>query len=226
MTTPTDLREASFRPVRPQRRDPGGIGWILVTIGLTLVALLAISPSGYVIEQPGPVYDTLGSVGSGDDATPLIRIPGEETYETTGSLDLLTVSVTGSPTRAPDLLQVALAWFDRTKSVQPLEAVFPPGTTTEQRDQQARLQMQNSQQEAVAAALTELGYDIPRELTVQSIQSGAPAEDSWRRAIRSSRSTARRPTTCPRSAGRSPRTARPSPPRSASCATGNRAPST
>jgi PDZ domain-containing protein len=177
VTTPTDLREAAFSRVDPRpRSDRGRLGWLLLTIALALVVLMGLTPSGYVIERPGPVYDTLGTTGKGDAAVPLIRIPGQQTFDTSGALDLLTVEVTGTPTSSPDLLQVALAWFDPTKSVQPIDSVYPPGMTQQQRDQQSRLQMDNSQQEAVAAALTELGYDIPRTLTVQNVQKGAPAE--------------------------------------------------
>jgi PDZ domain-containing protein len=177
VTTPTDLREASFRRLDPPpRRDWVRIGWVLVSVALALVVLMGLTPSGYVIETPGPVYDTLGKTGEGDAAVPLIRIPSQKTYDTDGTLDLLTVEVNGTPTRSPDLLRVALAWFDPTKSVQPLESVFPPGVTQTDRDRQSRLQMDNSQQEAIAAALTELGYDIPRTLTVASVEKGSPAD--------------------------------------------------
>ncbi len=175
VTTPTVQRPRAARRPEPRRpADRSSIGWTLLTIALTLVVLLGLSPSGYVIEQPGPVYDTLGSQGA--DGEPLIRIDGAETYPTDGSLDLTTVTVVGSPRGTPDLIRTALAWFDPRKSVKPLEAAFPAGVSSEERDEQSRLQMQNSQQEAVAAALTELGYDIPRTLTVEGVVEGAPAE--------------------------------------------------
>src|SRR3954471_2846456 len=172
--TPTDLRPPTDR--RPQRPpiDRRRLGWVLLTLGLGLVVLLATSPSGYLIEQPGPVYDTLGDQAPGGGA--LVSIDGAKTYPTDGTLDLTTATVVGSPNGTPDLLRVALAWFDPTKSVTPLEAVFPPGVTSKQRDDQSRLQMQNSQQEAIAAALTKLGYDIPRTLTVDSVVKRTPAD--------------------------------------------------
>jgi Lon-like protease len=175
VTSPTDLRARPARRPEPRRPvDRTRLGWTLLTIALALVVVLGLSPSGYVIEQPGPVYDTLGDQGA--DGEPLIRIDGADTHPTDGSLDLTTVTVVGSPRGTPDLLRVALAWFDPRKSVKPLEAAFPAGVSSEERDEQSRLQMQNSQQEAIAAALTELGYDIPRTLTVQGVVEGAPAE--------------------------------------------------
>ncbi len=172
MTTPTDLRRPA--PPRSPRTpaDRSRLGWTLVTVAIALVVLLGVSPSGYIIEQPGPVYDTLGEL----EGEPLISIDGEQTFETDGTLDVLTVTLVGSPARTPDLLHVALAWFDPRRSVKPLEAAYPPGLTTEESNEQGRLQMENSQQEAVAASLTELGYDIPRTLTVRGIEEDFPAD--------------------------------------------------
>jgi PDZ domain-containing protein len=178
VSTPIDPREERELPfsARPTgRTDRSWIGWLLLTLALVLVVLMALSPSAYVIEQPGPVYDTLGETEHAGENVPLIDVPGQKTYPTKGTLDLLTVSVVGTPAAPPDLLQVALAWFDPSKSVQPLSAIYPSGTTSEQRDDESRLQMENSQQEAIAAALTELGYDIPRTLSVQSLLDGSPA---------------------------------------------------
>ncbi|WP_307807365.1 S16 family serine protease [Naasia sp. SYSU D00948] len=172
MTSPTDLRQAVPLRSLPPRRDRSRLGWVLVSVAVALVVGLGVSPSGYVIEQPGPVYDALGSL----EGDPLITIEGEQTYETDGSLDVLTVTVVGSPVRTPDLLRVALAWFDPRRSVKPLEAAFPTGYSVEESETQSRLQMENSQQEAVAASLTELGYEIPRTLTVQAVEAGLPAE--------------------------------------------------
>lgn len=48
------------------------------------------------------------------------------------------------------------AWFDRTRSVIPVEAIFPPGISSEDRDAQNQAAMVDSQQDAIAAALVEL----------------------------------------------------------------------
>jgi PDZ domain-containing protein len=184
VTSEMDLREAPFRRPEPrQPGDPARLGWLLVTVALALVLLMALSPSAYVIEGPGPVFDTLGSTGEGTAKAPLISISGAKTYETSGSLDLLTVQISGR-TRAPNLLQVAFAWFDPSRSVQPLESVYPSGTSQKEQDAASRLQMANSQQEAVAAALIDLGYDIPRTLTVQSTVAGGPAADVLKKGDR------------------------------------------
>ncbi|WP_233255693.1 YlbL family protein [Naasia lichenicola] len=158
--------------------DTVSIGWVMVLVALVITLVLALLPSAYVIEQPGPVFDTLGvSNDDSGDAVPLIDIPSETTYDTTGSLDLLTVSIVGSPGSTPRLLDLALAWFDPSKSIQPLESIYPVGVSSTDRSEESRIQMENSQKEAVAAALTELGYDIPSTITVLAISDGTSAAD-------------------------------------------------
>lgn len=167
-------RGAPVGRIRPSRRER--IGWGAVAVAVVLGLIIALLPSPYVIQQPGPVFDTLGSVEVEGEEIPLITIPDEETFPTDGSLDLLTVSAVGRPGRTPGWLDVVVAWFDPRRAVVPVEAVFPPGVSEEDRDTQNEAQMVDSQQDAIAAALVELGYEFPREVVVQGIGEGAPAE--------------------------------------------------
>ena len=130
----------------------------------------ALLPSPYVIEQPGPVYDTLGTAEHDGEEVPLIEIPDAETFPTDGELNLLTVTVrrpagadarTGSRCSAPG--------STARRSVVPVEAIFPPGVTDADRDAQNAAAMVDSQQDAIAAALVELGYDFPRDVTVAGV---------------------------------------------------------
>ncbi|MFF1634048.1 PDZ domain-containing protein [Leifsonia sp. NPDC058248] len=164
--------------VAPPRRVV--IGWSLVALAFVLTLILALVPAPYVIEQPGPVYNTLGKdqlVGAtpSPDAKPLITIPDKTTYPTAGSLDLLTVSVVGNPDQRPNWFEVARAWFDPSQAVLPVDVVFPPGTTTEQSNAQNAALMVDSQQDAVAAALNDLGYEFPEAVAVKQIIKGSPA---------------------------------------------------
>ncbi|GAA2463108.1 YlbL family protein [Agromyces soli] len=151
------------------------IGWAAVSTALVIGVVFALLPSPYVIEQPGPVYNTLGSQEHDGEERPLIAVPDEQTYPTDGELNLLTVSVVGKPGRTPNWLEVLGSWFDRTKSVLPVEAIFPPGISETDRDQRNQAAMVDSQQDAIAAALVELGYDFPREVTVTGSAEGTPA---------------------------------------------------
>jgi PDZ domain-containing protein len=177
-----DDSQPEFGPSR-QRIAPSKrviAGWVSIAIAAVVTLVLVVVPAPFVIEQPGPVFNTLGTdqqVGAkpSDDAKQLISIPGQKTYPTAGSLDLLTVSVVGNPDQRPSWSEIVGAWFDPSRAVLPVDAVFPPGTTTEQSNAENAALMVDSQQDAVAAALNELGYDFPEAVAVKQVIKGTPA---------------------------------------------------
>ncbi|GAA1833839.1 YlbL family protein [Agromyces salentinus] len=162
-------RRGAARPLRER------IGWWAAVTATIIGLVFVFVPSPYVIERPGPVYDTLGTAEHEGEEIPLIEIPDEETFPTDGELNLLTVSVVGRPGSTPTWFEVLGAWFDRQQSVVPMEAIFPPGLSNEDRDAQNTAAMVDSQQDAIAAALVELGYEFPREVTVSGILEDGPA---------------------------------------------------
>ncbi|GAB2817018.1 PDZ domain-containing protein [Alpinimonas psychrophila] len=183
------------RSTREERRRSAGIGLL---VGSVIVALtLAVVPSPYVVEQPGPVFDTLGVVTvnapvdaatssqtSAQTATgetqktkiPLITISGATTFSTTGALDLLTVSVLGNPENLPSWMEIIGAWFDPSKAVVPASAIFPSNESQQERDAANTTLMTDSQQDAIAAALTQLGYDVVAGIEVDGFSENSPAE--------------------------------------------------
>ncbi|WP_139417639.1 PDZ domain-containing protein [Agromyces laixinhei] len=173
----SDEPSSAPRTSRERRPLSERIGWIALSVAIVIGIVFVLIPSPYVFAQPGPVYDTLGVAENGDgEEVPLIEIPDETTYPTEGELNLLTVSVLGRPGRTPSWLEVIGAWFDRTRSVAPIEVYFPPGVTSEDRDAQNEIAMVDSQQDAIAAALVELGHDFPREVTVAGLLDDSPAD--------------------------------------------------
>lgn len=179
---PPSRAAAGDVPTVPARRVATvTVGWLLLAAGVIGALVLGLLPAPYVVERPGPVFDTLGDVGVGDDTVPLIEIPDERTYSTSGSLDLLTVNIQGSRQEPLTWVDVALAWFDRSKAVVPVEAVYPDGVSDEQSDEQSRVEMENSQKEAVAAALRDLGYDVPGTVIVEDVVPGLPADGELER---------------------------------------------
>ncbi|MGW9156605.1 MULTISPECIES: YlbL family protein [unclassified Microbacterium] len=154
-----------------------GLGvWALI-VALVALVVLTFLPSPYVIQRPGPVYDTLGTATDKDgDEVPLIKVEGAETFETAGTLDLTTVQVVGNRERTPSWFELALAWMDSSRAVVPLDSVFPEGVTTEQRDERNATLMVDSQHEATAAALNELGYDTGAEVVVVEAVADSPAD--------------------------------------------------
>ncbi|NUU07506.1 PDZ domain-containing protein [Leifsonia sp. C5G2] len=182
MTLFSDDDPALYRQ-EPERVAPPKrviVGWVAIAVAVLLALVLAFVPAPFVIEQPGPVYNTLGTdqkVGAApsDGAKPLISIPGQKTYPTKGSLDLLTVSLVGNPEQRPSWVEIVGAWFQPSKAVLPIDSVFPPGTTTEQSNAQNAALMVDSQQDAIAAALNQLGYTFPEHVAVKQLIPKTPA---------------------------------------------------
>ena len=167
---------ADSDPVAPPRRSRSStIGWSLILLAMLVTIVVALVPSPYVIEQPGPVFDTLGEVEVGGEAVPLIDIQNATTYPTEGSLNMLTVSINGNRDNRLNWFQVASAWFDSSKAVVPIDNVYPEGVTVEQSNEQSQIDMQNSQQEAIAAALTDLGYEFSTSLEIVDVSTDKPA---------------------------------------------------
>lgn len=161
-------------PEQGARSQLVGQGLVLAAFLATL--LLAISPTPYVVERPGPVYDTLGTVEIDGEEVSVISVEGAETFPTEGRLDLLTVYLDGSRERPLDWIDVIVAWFDPTRTVLPVDAVFPDGQTQDEADEESRADMRLSQEHAIAAALDALGIDYGSTVVVASVSPGGPAE--------------------------------------------------
>jgi PDZ domain-containing protein len=159
-----------------------------VTFGVAafLLAGLLITaarlPVPYVVLSPGPVTDTLGDVPHGEGVNgssggPVIRISGAKTQPSTGHLFLTTVGVLpGSCSAHPPLLDAIKAWFSSTKTVEPQQVQCPPGESSQAVQQQGIDEMAQSQNDAIYAALTELGYkSTGNAVFVESVDSGVPA---------------------------------------------------
>lgn len=158
-----------FPDVRPRRLRRAGWGALTAT---ALAALgLAFVPSPYVVEVAGPTYDTLGETESG----PLIAIDGAETFPTEGELRLLTIALYGNPQRPLSWIDVAQAYLDPADSIIPMDAAFPADVTVEESNEAGRIEMQNSQQAAVAAALLHEGFEVDSDVRVAGVIPNAPA---------------------------------------------------
>ncbi|PNW07721.1 ATP-dependent serine peptidase containing a PDZ domain protein [Microbacterium testaceum] len=171
----------SVVPAPRQRWRRGTVvGVWSLTVAVIVLFVMTFLPSAYVIQQPGPVYNTLGTTASADgQQVPLISVPeGDEKDSTsTGQLDLLTVQVSGNREHTPSWIELASAWFDRSRAVVPIDRIFPAGQSTEQRNTENAALMTDSQLEASAAALRELGYDVPQQIAVGTIDDSGAAKD-------------------------------------------------
>jgi len=174
-----------LEPPRP-RATPAQRRWrwgsALVAGSVILTVALTATPAPYVIEQPGPTFNTLGTVSVAvedsdkKEKVPLITIDGATTFPTEGNLNLLTVNVLGVPGSLPSWGDIILAWFDSSKAVVPVDAVFPPNITNDDRQKENTALMVNSQHDAIAAALTYEGYEVVSGIEVLGFAEDSPSE--------------------------------------------------
>ncbi|WP_442858399.1 YlbL family protein [Arthrobacter sp. 8AJ] len=143
---------------RPGRRLSTMMVAGLAALGLGIA--VGTLPVPYVIESPGPTYNTLGE----SQGHPVINVSGHETYPAAGSLDLTTVYVDGGPTGSVSILNAFSAWLDNSKAVYPVELIYPTGTTKEEAQEQSAVAMATSQENAVASALNELKIPFGQQL--------------------------------------------------------------
>ncbi|MDJ0355552.1 PDZ domain-containing protein [Paenarthrobacter sp. PH39-S1] len=158
----------------PQRPRDGRFITMIVS-GVLAVALCIVAlslPVPYVIESPGPTFNTLGK----DSGKPVIQVSGHQTFPADGQLDLVTVSVSGGPNSNVNVVEAYRAWLDSSRSVIPEELLYPPGTSQQEISSQNAVAMTTSQEDATAAALTQLKIPFDTTLAVAAIPEGSASQ--------------------------------------------------
>ncbi|WIM99712.1 hypothetical protein ACTOB_003372 [Actinoplanes oblitus] len=143
----------------------------LIAAGALITALLgvgaAVLPMPYVLLEPGPTVDTLGS----KDGHDVITVTGAGVSASAGQLRLTTVAVeTGV-----DLPEAWRAWLDSERALVPREAVFTAGKTDKQVNEQNATAFQESESTAVTVALAKLGNPAGVKVTVDVNGIGGPS---------------------------------------------------
>jgi PDZ domain-containing protein len=136
-------------------------GLVALALGVTAASL----PVPYVVESPGPTFNTLGN----DNGKPVISVTGRETFPAKGNLDLTTVYVDGGPNGPVSVFEAFSAWLDKSMAVYPEELIFPTGVTKEESQQESAVAMTTSQENATASALKELGIAFEQKLRVADL---------------------------------------------------------
>ncbi|RKS71784.1 PDZ domain-containing protein [Actinomadura pelletieri DSM 43383] len=142
-------------------------------IVLVLAVIGSVMRVPYVALTPGPTSNTLGT---NDKGQPLIKIEGRQTYPDTGHLNFTTVTYRGGPGGRIDLLTALRGWLADDTAIVPEETIFPQDETPKQVDEENTRQMEDSQQNAEAAALHELGIPVTTRVIVEGVQKGRPAD--------------------------------------------------
>lgn len=164
------LFQAGPEPRQKSRRRLSPLALLSVAILIGTLAM-ALFPAPYVIERPGPAFNVLGE----QDGKAVISFTGATSYPTTGSLDLLTVSLVGNREQTPTWPEIFAAWLDPAQTVAPLDEVYPVGTTVEESEAESVAMMAQSQQDAIYVALKKLGYEIPVHIYAQQVNKNSPS---------------------------------------------------
>ena len=141
-------------------------GLLALGLGVTAVSL----PVPYVVESPGPTFNTLGN----DNGKPVISVTGHETFPGEGQPGPHHRLRRRRPQRAGDASSRRFPpGSTAPKAVYPEELVFPTGVTKEQSQQESAVAMTTSQENAVASALKELGIAFEQKMQVAGIPEGS-----------------------------------------------------
>jgi PDZ domain-containing protein len=114
---------------------------------------------------PGDPQNVLGSA---------IKISGTDTYPTTGKLSVTAVMIT-DPDSYITAFDIFYGWIDKDRAVLPRERVYPDGETAAEAVREGAAEMNSSQINATAAALSYLGYQIPSKLVVVGVSQQSNA---------------------------------------------------
>ncbi len=128
--------------------------------------LLSAVTVPYVALGPGPTFDTLGEV----DGAEVVDIEGTELHQTSGHLNMTTVSQRDGLT----LGQALVFWASGRDQLIPRDLVYPPDKSREEIDEANSADFRQSEDSAEYAALHYLKY--PMAVTVESIDEEGPSK--------------------------------------------------
>jgi Lon-like protease len=148
--------------------------WAALLAAPLFVALglyVAVTPLPFVSFAPGGTINVLGDSGR----QPIISVQGHRTYRDQGQLRMTTVSITERNAKL-DLFTLMTTWFSRDDALYPREIQYPDTGTQQQDTEEGQIEMISSQDSAVAAALTQLGYHVHPAVEIVHVDDGLPAD--------------------------------------------------
>ena len=118
---------------------------VTVTLGI-FFTLAAVAPLPFSIVLPGEAQNIFKGVITFKDLT---------NYPASGRVDLMSIRVTN-----PDAWivgpELVYSWISGDRAVYPKSSIYPPGTSTEEENKQAKADMVKSQDTAIVAAVNYL----------------------------------------------------------------------
>ena len=147
------------------------LGRTLVWLAVFGLIWALTEPLPYVIVAPGPTFNVLGQ--SGGQA--VIEVDSPDAQASVGVLDLTTVSTYGSPESTPPLTDLIAAFFSTDRIILPLDSVYPLGKSSDETDAEQKQLFQNTEHDALQAALTEIGLSEAPKVTFHLDDVGGPS---------------------------------------------------
>ena len=148
-----------------RRRGVALVAGAVVTV--LLGAGIRFWPLPYVVLEPGPTVDTLGS----HEGAQVIAVTGGQASGSAGQLRLTTVLVDTEV----GLREAVEAWFDGDRAVAPRSRVFPAGQSAEQVDRRNAELFASSVRNAERAAQRELGSPSSVKIDIEVDEIGGPS---------------------------------------------------
>ena len=139
---------------------------------VVLAVGVAVLPVPYVTWSPGTARDVLSTT-----AEPTIPISDVPTYPTSGRLDMTVVSTTSADSQL-SLPQALVAYWRPERDALPREAVYPPGKSSEEVENDDAEMMVSAQDDAVVAALRADQERVEQLPAVASVTVGSPAQSA------------------------------------------------
>lgn len=146
VTEPTDPWAdvpESVRPRTPYPKWPWVVAGVLMAIGIAIAVLWPITLPYYTL-SPGPIYDT----------SDFVTVEGGEPSDE-GELFFLTVSL-----KEANAFEWVAAQFDDAVDTRARERIRPSGVSPEELRRESLAAMDQSKNDAIFVALTELGYEV------------------------------------------------------------------
>ncbi len=146
---------------------------LILCVGLLLVfgGWASSRQGAFTLFSPGPTVNILGKSGG----KPIVQIVGHKSFRDKGQLRLVTISSTRAEDRV-GLIRALQGWLDPDVDVYPYNGIYRPTDTNDSTKAQSAQQMASSKDEAVAAALTELGIKFKRYVEIAAVTKGGPSD--------------------------------------------------
>lgn len=170
------MEKPATHDIEPQRTRRSAVIWGGIPLALMALVLMLGGIPGtpikltvpFAAESAGPTFNTLADV----DGTPVIQIEGGDIDETSGSLDMTTVSVRTNMTMG----QALGRWLFSHDTLVPISQIFPQDMTDEELKQHNEASFVASEAAATVAAMKHLGE--PTKVIVHDVLDGTAAAGS------------------------------------------------